>query len=187
MGTYEPHMQEAFCKYVRSGSVVFDIGAHAGFHSLFCGLLVRPGGQVFAFEPNPVSHASLSEQVRNNPGLRITVLSIALSDSAGTANFDASMDCQSKLTEIGNVTVEVNMIDGLVGQIPAPHTIKIDVEGHEERVLRGGMKTLAKYRPVVLVDWNDDMTLQCVSALLAPIGYRILPGPPVIALPDSVV
>jgi len=185
LGTYESHMQDAFCKYVQSGSVVFDIGAHAGFHSLFCGLLVRPGGQVFAFEPNPVSRISLSEQIRRNPGLRITALGVGLSDFAGTATFDASMDCQSRLTELGDITVEVDTIDRLVGLIPAPNTIKIDVEGHEERVLRGGMTTLARYRPVVLVDWNDDMTLRCVSALLTPLGYRILPGPPVIALPYS--
>lgn len=112
-------------------------------------------------------------------------MGVGLSDFAGTATFDASMDCQSRLTELGDITVEVDTIDRLVGLIPAPNTIKIDVEGHEERVLRGGMTTLARYRPVVLVDWNDDMTLRCVSALLTPLGYRILPGPPVIALPYS--
>ena len=186
LGTYEPHMQDAFCKYVQSGSVVFDIGAHAGFHSLFCGLLVRPAGQVFAFEPNPISNISLSEQVRKNPGLGITVLPVALSDFSGTATFDASMDSQSRLAETGEVMVKVDTIDRLVAaEIPAPNIIKIDVEGHEERVLKGSMETLARYRPVVLVDWNDSMTFQSVSALLAPLGYHVLSGPPVTALPYS--
>src|SRR5215469_8925511 len=63
LGSYEPYMQAAFRRYVRRASVVFDVGAHAGFHSLFCALLVCKEGQVFAFEPNPISRQSLVQQV----------------------------------------------------------------------------------------------------------------------------
>lgn len=70
-GSYEPYMQGAFLRYVLPGSTVFDIGAYAGFHSLFCGLLVGPTGRVFAFEPNPISRDSLEGQIRLNQSLRI--------------------------------------------------------------------------------------------------------------------
>ena len=46
LGTYEPYMQEAFIEYVRKGDVVYDVGAHAGYHSLFCSLLVGSTGKV---------------------------------------------------------------------------------------------------------------------------------------------
>lgn len=53
LGTYEPYMQAAFQQLVKPNDSVYDIGAHAGFHALYCGLLVGTQGQIFAFEPNP--------------------------------------------------------------------------------------------------------------------------------------
>src|SRR5687768_16734699 len=37
LGTYEKYMQEAFARVLHVGCVVYDVGAHVGFHSLFCG------------------------------------------------------------------------------------------------------------------------------------------------------
>jgi hypothetical protein len=61
--------------------------------------------------------------------------------------------------------------------------IKIDVEGEEEKVLRGSRETLSKFRPIVLCDYNDDKTLTLVSRILLPLGYEVLSGPPVIGVP----
>ena len=35
LGTYEPYMQRAFTEYVQKGDVVYDVGAHAGYHTWF--------------------------------------------------------------------------------------------------------------------------------------------------------
>ena len=58
-----------------------------------------------------------------------------------------------------------------------------DVEGEEEKVLRGSLKTLSKFRPIVLCDDNDDKTLSLLSGILLPLDYEVLPGPPVIGIP----
>src|ERR1035441_9616625 len=105
-GTYEPYMQDAFRKYVLPGNTVFDIGAHAGFHSMFCGLLVGATGRVFAFEPNPISRRSLEGQIRLNRTLRVEAVPYALSDSVGLANFDATRGGQSRITSTGKSKVE---------------------------------------------------------------------------------
>lgn len=183
-GTYEPYMQDAFRKYVNPGNTVFDIGAHAGFHSVFCGLLVGATGRVLAFEPNPISRHSLEEQIRLNRTLRIEAVPYALSDTVGLAEFDATQGSQSRISPAGKYKVPMRTIDSLVPvELPIPNVIKIDVEGEEEKVLRGSLKTLSKFRPIVLCDYNDDKTLSTLAAVLRPLEYEVLAGPPVIAIP----
>src|SRR5438132_27841 len=58
-GTYEQYMQDAFAKLIRPGEIIYDVGAHAGYHSLLCGLLVGSTGRVFAFEPHPLNCSSI--------------------------------------------------------------------------------------------------------------------------------
>ena len=183
-GTYEPYMQDAFLKYVHPGNTVFDIGAHAGFHSVFCGLLVGDTGRVFAFEPNPISRDSLEGQIRLNRTLRIEAVPYALSDTVGLADFDATQGRQSRITPAGKSKVAMRTLDSLVPvELPIPDVIKIDVKGEEEKVLRGSVKTLSKFRPIVLCDYNDDKTLLSLSRILLPLDYEVLPGPPVIGIP----
>ena len=183
-GSYEPYMQESFLRHVCPGTVVYDVGAHVGFHALFCGLLAGPSGRVFAFEPDPQCRASLKQQVTANPQLPLVVLPYALSDRRGQLPLDTSKgSSQSRLNAGGNLLVEATSIDSLVHDagFPPPQVMKIDVEGHEAAVLRGAKATLARYRPAVLCDYNDDDTLQVVQQLLSPLGYDVQAGPPVTA------
>ena len=183
-GCYEPYMQESFLRFVRPGTVLYDVGAHVGFHALFCGLLAGPSGRVFTFEPDPQCRASLERQIAANPELPLVVLPYALSDRRGKLPLDTSKgSSQSRLNAEGNLLVETTSIDSLIQDagLPPPHVMKIDVEGHEAAVLRGGRVTLSRHRPVVLCDYNDDDTLQVVQELLNPLGYEVQAGPPITA------
>ena len=186
LGTYEQYMQKAFTELIDEGFVIYDVGAHAGFHSIFCGLLVGSSGHVIAFEPNPDNRLSIERQKAVNQSLPLTIVPFALSDQCMTVQMDTSPgSSQGRLTESGNITVEARTLDFLVGRglIPPPQLIKIDVEGHEKQVLLGAMDTLQKYRPIVLCDYNDDTTLDLVKELLEPLLYKVNSGPPVSALP----
>ncbi|MFB3916255.1 MAG: FkbM family methyltransferase [Terriglobales bacterium] len=188
LGTYEEFMQQAFLRFVRPGAVVYDIGAHTGFHALFCAQLVKPGGTVIAFEPDPVARKSLETQLRENYELPVKVMGFALSDHCGKVYMDTSRGTsESKISEQGNVEVDANSVDELIahGRIPPPALLKIDVEGHEAAVLRGARFTLQQYNPVVLCDYNEGDTLGAVTELLLPLGYSISPGPPITALPGA--
>lgn len=183
LGTYEPYMQEAFMKFVKGGATVYDVGAHSGYHSLFSSMLVGPNGRVVAFEPNPLNRASIDKQLSMNPGARVVVSSYALSDRCGLSAFDTShSSSQGRLSHQGDLNVEVRQLDFLITHegFPAPDVIKIDVEGYEEQVLRGGMRTIEKYRPVILCDRNDDTTFPMVRDLLVGIGYEVIDGSPII-------
>src|SRR5437868_6376075 len=64
IGTYEKEVQAVFTSKVRSGDVVYDLGANAGFYTLLASRLVGDDGHVYAFEPNPENLHYLNEHVR---------------------------------------------------------------------------------------------------------------------------
>jgi FkbM family methyltransferase len=186
LGTCEPYMQKAFMETVHKGAVVYDVGACAGFHTLFCSLLVGPTGKVIAFDPNPACITSIRGQIRLNSGLPATVLPYAVSDGCGTLHLDTSMPAgETFLTKSGGVEVEARSIDSLLaeGAIAPPNIIKIDVEGHEEQVIRGAIETLRRHSPIILCDYNDGTTLPKLTQLLTPLGYAVSAGPPITAIP----
>jgi FkbM family methyltransferase len=186
LGTYEPYMQRAFTEYVRKGDVVYDVGAHAGYHTLFCSLLVGSTGRVCAFEPNPKNLASIEGQLSVNRANQISVFPYALGNRCGLAKLDTSHGAsQGQLSDVGSVEVQVRTIDSLIAsdRCPVPHLIKIDVEGHEAEVLAGAMNTLRVHKPIVLCDYNDDGTYKLVADMLGPLSYVVRNGPPVLALP----
>lgn len=184
LGTYEPYMQKAFVELIRPGFTVYDVGAHAGFHTLFCGLLVGETGRVVGFEPVAENRASIERQLMINPKIPVTLSPYALSNHCGKLAFDTTHSTsQGSVSEKGNITVEAKTIDSLIdeSQIPPPRLIKIDVEGHELQVLEGAAQTISKYKPLILCDYNDHQTLPSIESFLRPYSYNVTPGPPIIA------
>ncbi|HEV2927277.1 MAG TPA: FkbM family methyltransferase, partial [Propionibacteriaceae bacterium] len=53
--------------------------------------------------------------------------------------------------------------------------LKIDVEGMEQAVIRGGLDTIARSRPVIYAEAWDDSYRDATGALLEPLGYRLGP------------
>ena len=63
-------------------------------------------------------------------------------------HFDQRGDTESNISENGNITVEVDAIDNMVGDCPIS-LIKMDVEGAELNALKGAIKTMEKFKPVL--------------------------------------
>lgn len=188
-GSYEPYMQNAFVEFIREGSVVYDVGAHAGYHSLLCGLLVGPTGRVVAFEPHPLNCRSIQRQLELNPTLNVTLVRHALSDVCSRVYLDSTPGrSQTHINESGEFEVEAKTIDDLVetGALPPPQLIKIDVEGHEAQVLRGGLKTIQTHKPIVLCDHNDSRSFGIVNELMTPLGYDVTNGALVVSIPKQI-
>jgi FkbM family methyltransferase len=187
LGTYEPYMQEAFAKFVGVGATVYDVGAHAGYHSLLCSLLAGPSGRVIAFEPNAGNRESIKSQLSANPEARVSIAPYALSDVCETLALDTSRgSSQGRVSDDGHCIVEARTIDFLIEHegFPEPSVIKIDVEGHEASVLRGALGTIDKCRPVILCDPNDGSTFSSVTKLLSSHSYEVTDGRPITAMPS---
>src|SRR5690554_7676504 len=83
-GTYDSYLYDTLLDTADlTGKVVWDVGAHIGYHTLGFAQLVGPSGQVVAFEPNPFNAKRLRENISANIELasRIKVEEVALGDS----------------------------------------------------------------------------------------------------------
>jgi FkbM family methyltransferase len=131
-GSYEVEMQHAFRRIVKSGQVVYDIGANVGFYSLLASLCAGPTGRVYSFEPLPRNVADLKKHIAMNHLANCEVIEAAVSDVNGTVRFDSSRPrTMGWLSEAGNQVVRAVCLDSLYSSnsILPPNVMKIDVEG----------------------------------------------------------
>ena len=176
LGTHEEPVQRALLSYVRPGGVAWDIGAHVGFFSLLLSRAAGETGRVLAFEPHAANVARLTDNVVANAIKNIDVRAFALSDRAGHERFslhasslEGSLDADVSLKA---VTVPATTIDDAVREgAPPPELMKIDVEGAEGRVLRGGRATIPEHRPVMLIEIHSTQAWSEVRDALAPSPY----------------
>jgi FkbM family methyltransferase len=175
-GNYERENQDLFLEHVRSGSVVFDIGANAGFFTLLASRLAGPSGRVVAFEPFPAALSYLRRHVALNDAENVRVVAAAVSDEPGTARFHTHDNMtMGRLSDSGEICVDVVRLDDLwlAGKIPPPDFMKIDVEGEELRVLRGAKRILGERRPTLVLATHGSATDEACRWLLANAGYRL--------------
>jgi FkbM family methyltransferase len=145
LGTYEPHVQRLFCEHVHPGDVVFDIGANVGFFTLLASKLVGATGHVYSFEPLPRNLFYLEQHIRLNDATNVTVRSIAIASTTGTARFgDGENASQARLSNAGEIQVQTASLDDLIASalVRRPDFIKMDIEGAESDALRGSAALL---------------------------------------------
>jgi FkbM family methyltransferase len=136
------------------GGTALDIGANHGVYSYF---MVKHFDRVVAFEPQP----ACGETLRSWAGDRVEVRPIALSDRAGTSVLSVpvidgvTMTGYARLGDTassGDLTMDVRVERVDDQGLTDVRFVKIDVEGHELSVLRGGDALLARDRPMLLVE-----------------------------------
>lgn len=184
-GFYEPEVLAALRPHLTPGAVLWDIGANFGLHATSAAL-VAPGIQVHAFEPNPVTFARLEAHARRNgTAIRCWPLALADHDGTGTLHVNAGNPGMTTLTPwseaqyTSQVEVRLARADTLItgGELPAPHVIKLDVEGGEAGVLAGFGERLRDpaLRAVVFetrADLLDDPARCPAARLLQAAGFR---------------
>lgn len=145
---YELAFDDALAAAMQPGDTVWDVGANVGYYSRRFAQAVRPGGQVFAFEPSPVTLPRLRAEVGGE--LDVKVIPVGLGAEPATMSFIQSADDLGVASRVvapgaeGALEVEIETGDRLVrdGRVAPPNVIKIDVEGFELDVLKGLSATL---------------------------------------------
>ena len=167
---WESDEQVLMSRLVRSGDVVFDIGAHIGLHTVLLSELVGSTGVVHAFEPNAGKAAPLARTVATLPNA--TLHAFAVGESEGCAALyipeDESMTSLADWTygrewNRRRTTCEVKRLDDLVtcGELQTPDFMKCDVEGGELAVLRGGRAMLDRTEAPILLYEVNEWAAQC--------------------------
>jgi FkbM family methyltransferase len=146
------------CAGILRGAVAWDVGGNAGFYSAVMGHLTGVSGKVYAFEPVPSTFAFMCENLRTAACTNVTPVNLALSDQDGQLpiSFDPSDNQVSSLeVKAGDRSADVRVARGdrLVesGECEAPAMVKMDIEGHELKALRGmtGILSRPECRAVV--------------------------------------
>lgn len=138
------------------GTRFFDIGANYGFYSYWM-LYSCPDILVYAFEPNPKTHALLEMTKQENNLQRLTTFQIGLGEGPGTLDLHPGIEDLGQSTflphpafvhsTIGKVSIlsfdEWRKQSGLALPQKPEWIAKIDVEGFEYNVLNGMKETLS--------------------------------------------
>ncbi|TSJ42486.1 FkbM family methyltransferase [Fluviicola chungangensis] len=161
-GTYEKGTIQFLKEHLKPGASFLDIGANIGLMSVIASKCVGEKGIVYAVEANPATVPILQTNIELNQCKNIEVLPIALSDTQGTAllfeNWEvnrggASLISQS--SEEKGIEVKMERLDDLFDENTRIDLVKIDVEGFEPQVIRGGMNWFKKQLPVFIIEVSE--------------------------------
>jgi FkbM family methyltransferase len=179
LAAYEPETMATYLAAleVLPMGVVFDVGANVGVFSLIAAALTR--WVVIAFEPAP-NPASVARSAARTNGLHYEVEQIALGATDGMAPLYLSdTDVSSSLragfrAATGSIEVRVEALAGYCGRTGRmPSLLKIDTEGTEADVLRGGTDLLRRRRPWLICEVLKGRTEDALMAELEPLLYRM--------------
>jgi FkbM family methyltransferase len=194
LGAFEPSTANTLDKLAKPGDVALDIGANIGAHTLGLARSVGPNGRVFAFEPADFAFEKLRCNLALNPQLeeRVTTRQILLDKSNDTPRKEQIYASWPLETEeplhpkhrgrlVSTKNARVDTLDGFWERegLERLELIKMDVDGNELPVLQGGLKTLTKFRPTMVMEMvpyvhaEHSNSFSALVELLAQIGYSL--------------
>lgn len=159
-GVFEPDTAKILASVSRG--TVLDIGANIGLTTL---LHSTVADRVHAFEPSPSTYQLLFDNVAGAGLTNVSLHNVGLGEKRGAfeltfapSNRSGAFVSDQTQASVGHTVerIEIETMDRFVkhqgiGRVDA---IKIDVEGFELHVLRGGKRTLRKHRPAVTLEMN---------------------------------
>lgn len=175
---------------VQNGDTVLDVGTHKAGYLYFMLQKVGINGQVHAFEPQNnlfnlliklksslnwnnvfISNTALSDR-KSNVTLHIPVKP-GKTDSPGASLLNLEHINSETMAQD---TVTETLDDYCQSRKIAPSFIKIDVEGNELKVLKGGLSTINSFKPKIMVESEErhigKESVEEVFAFLLGIGYK---------------
>lgn len=146
---------------------VIDVGAQIGNHSVFFGNFLAE--RVVSVEPNPAVIPILERNTKNNPG-SYTIIRAGLGECAGSASVHVpdSHNCGTAQLVPGH-DVNVTTLDAIATDSVV--LVKVDVEGMELDVLRGGLRLLRTQHPDIVLEAATSEDMKLHRAFLSPLGY----------------
>jgi FkbM family methyltransferase len=180
-------------KFVRKllgpGQKVIDIGANYGVYSLPMAQKVGPSGHVWAFEPTSSTAQILAKGITENAFAHVTLVQRAVSNTPGLAQLALQRDPEANSIvhgEAGSIeteTVSMVTLDECMDRYGWAdiELVKIDAEGEENNIVRGGRRFFAVVSPLVQYELRKnatDMNFGLIRefAALGYDSYRLVPG-----------
>jgi len=159
---------ESHFSTVEGGLLGFDIGSNFGYLSLvWATSICENKGRIYAFEPNYNVYNSFKKSIVDNHLQDTIVLNnTAVGAKNGEVDIFVSVETSNVIkdaeiiseTVTENRSVSMTTLDNFLDKenIGNCHFIKIDVDGIELDILRGASKVINTYKPIVIVETNND-------------------------------
>lgn len=175
-------------RLLKTGQKAIDIGANYGVYTLSMAKAVGPTGRVWAFEPASDTACLLGEAIAANGFSQIVLERSAVSSTSGTARL--SLNQNSELNALmrdapsasAGETVPIVTLDECLTRYGWRDIdlVKVDAEGEESNIIKGGEKFLAELSPLVQyeikVGHGLHMDLAKEFAARGYESYRLVPG-----------
>jgi FkbM family methyltransferase len=173
---WEEHQHHLINTHLNSESVVIEAGSHVGTETVKLSKVCK---KVYTFEPVPVTYSLLRQNLDLNKCDNVCALKKGLSNVIGEtviSYVDPGNPGGTQLLGGENETnlneelkVELTTIDDL--NLDRLDYIKLDVETYEHLVLQGGIETIKKYKPKIILEHWKNETLEKKFKFLLDIGY----------------
>lgn len=156
---YDRMTEEIIRSHVKPGDVCIDVGCHRGeIMDLF---LKQSDGPHWGFEPIPSFAEFLRQKYAGQP--RVKIQESALAETPGTARFQYVRNAPAysglkqrtyavDKPEIEEIDVTIKTLDSCLPEVERVDFLKVDVEGAELGVLRGGRTLLQTHRPLIIFE-----------------------------------
>jgi FkbM family methyltransferase len=189
---YERQTRSALSKLVSPGSLVLDIGANIGAHTLHLARLVGPEGRVLAFEPTDFAFRKLQRNLDLNRSLasRVEVFHCFLTANDGAAvpndiysswplDMEGGLHAKHLGREMNTGAARARTLDSILAERADRQVqlVKLDVDGFECDVLRGASSLLRDTRPIFVMELapyvleERGASLDQLVAYFIPNGY----------------
>lgn len=162
-GLHEDALMRCLASHLRLGDVFYDVGAHVGLISLVGARLVGSQGKVYAFEADPANSARLLEHIEINALQQVELVEAAVwserkvvafrqDSTLSSRNTGGVLEVTEKQCPTGSVEVQALTLNDFTRDHRLPAVVKVDVEGGEVQVLRGGDKIFRTSRPILICE-----------------------------------
>jgi FkbM family methyltransferase len=175
-GKYDHELIAIICSIYNPDKCFLDIGGNIGFYSVAIGNFIRTkkaSGKLIAFEPFEGNYLRLTHNIKTNDLSEFCEANqFGLSNKTEETEITLREDFKNG-SSTGNAAIRTSeaMDDGFKASpirlkrlddvwndkyntFNAIDVIKMDIEGHEDFCLKGGIETISKYRPTILMEVN---------------------------------
>jgi FkbM family methyltransferase len=177
-GYYELFESRILLDIAKDSKLFFDIGANVGFYSIAAGA-INQNLRIMCFEPNSNCFSGIQKNIELNANYnltqQITVNNVALGDrkesgikfyvprftGTGGGSFKNLHAEEGIATEI---MVDTSTIDLFASSSLSVDLVKVDVEGSELSVIKGGLETIQRDRPTIFIE--------LLRKWMAPFGHH---------------
>lgn len=183
--------KENLISLAKKGDIVFDIGSNFGEVAMRLAGQTGKAGCVYAFEPDLKNYQKLCESLSLNKGVGVKPFRLAMGSNSGAGKMIIENERNTGMNRVEKVDTGLSSNEGTVDIVTLDHfveayklqkldVIKIDVEGGELDVLKGGKNTIQKFRPACFVEVNKlfleryNASVEDVFEFFQHYGYKIV-------------